>query len=155
VAPLFLSSVGAAGSTTTTPLTSYSGMPVFGVDERLVGIVATVDGELRIVGINAAPPAAAPAESSHPRAYGISLEQRAEPGGASRLVVTSVQEGGPAERAGLRSGDTIVAIDDEPVSGIDDAVTRLDANTVPHAVRVQRGRRLRTFRVAPAVEDQP
>ncbi|MEM6671892.1 MAG: trypsin-like peptidase domain-containing protein [Planctomycetota bacterium] len=36
--------------------------------------------------------------------------------GASRVAVRSVVEGGPAERAGLRANDLVVAVDDRPVT---------------------------------------
>ena len=36
------------------------------------------------------------------------------------VVVMSVEEGGPARRAGLREGDVIVALDGKPVAGVDD-----------------------------------
>ena len=38
----------------------------------------------------------------------------------SGVVVVSVTEGSPAERAGLREGDVIVALDGKPVAGVDD-----------------------------------
>jgi S1-C subfamily serine protease len=38
----------------------------------------------------------------------------------SGVVVISVTEGGPAQRAGLREGDVIVALDRNPVAGVDD-----------------------------------
>jgi S1-C subfamily serine protease len=38
----------------------------------------------------------------------------------SGVMVTSVEEGGPAQRAGLREGDVIVALDGKPVAGVDD-----------------------------------
>jgi S1-C subfamily serine protease len=38
----------------------------------------------------------------------------------SGVVVISVEEGGPAQRAGLREGDVIVALDGKPVAGVDD-----------------------------------
>lgn len=48
---------------------------------------------------------------------------------ADTLTVQAVIAGGPAEAAGLRAGDKIVAIDDEPVAGVglsnDDVRTRL------------------------------
>jgi S1-C subfamily serine protease len=36
------------------------------------------------------------------------------------VVVLSVQEGGPADRADILPGDVIVALNDRPVTGIDD-----------------------------------
>jgi S1-C subfamily serine protease len=38
----------------------------------------------------------------------------------SGAVVISVTEGSPAQRAGLREGDVIVALDGKPVAGVDD-----------------------------------
>ena len=38
----------------------------------------------------------------------------------SGIVVISVENGSPSERAGLRPGDLIVAFEDKPVAGIDD-----------------------------------
>jgi S1-C subfamily serine protease len=35
-------------------------------------------------------------------------------------IVVSVEEGSPAKRAGLREGDVIVALDGQPVAGVDD-----------------------------------
>jgi S1-C subfamily serine protease len=38
----------------------------------------------------------------------------------SGVVVISATEGGPGQRAGLREGDVIVALDGKPVAGVDD-----------------------------------
>ena len=35
-------------------------------------------------------------------------------------MVLSVEEGSPAKRAGLREGDVIVALEGQPVAGVDD-----------------------------------
>jgi S1-C subfamily serine protease len=36
------------------------------------------------------------------------------------VIVASVANGSPAQRAGLREGDLIIALDDQPVAGVDD-----------------------------------
>ena len=38
----------------------------------------------------------------------------------SGVVVAGVTQGGPAQKAGLREGDVIVAFDRKPVAGVDD-----------------------------------
>ena len=60
--------------------------------------------------------------------------------------VESLESGGPAERAGLQSGDLIVAFDGSPVAGIDDLHRLLDAERIgkPATVAVLR----RTLRLA-------
>jgi serine protease DegS len=48
---------------------------------------------------------------------GVSVEQRME-NGRPALLVQAVAAGGPAERAGLRAGDNITHIDNEPISDV-------------------------------------
>jgi S1-C subfamily serine protease len=57
-------------------------------------------------------------------------------GTGSGAFVTTVVEGGPASRAGLREGDTIVALDDGPVAGVDDLHRRLTEDLIDRRVRV-------------------
>jgi len=58
----------------------------------------------------------------------------------SGVLVTDVEPDSPAERAGLRAGDIIVAFDEKPVTGIDDlhrllATERIGARTTIEALR--------------------
>lgn len=57
-----------------------------------------------------------------------------ETGGGA--LVTAVVDGGPAGRAGLREGDTIVALGDAPVAGVDDLHRRLTDDLIDRRVRV-------------------
>jgi hypothetical protein len=142
VAPLFVSSVRPGGATTTTALESFRGMPVFGTDRALVGIVADVDGETRVVSIAAAmaPPVEAPPA---PPALGVSLAERAgaAPDSPRTIVVTDVDAAGRAFRAGLRTGDVILDIDGEPLSDLPQAIARMAGASTDIRIRVRRGRR--------------
>ena len=68
------------------------------------------------------------------------------------VIVTSVEEGGPAEKAGLRPRDVIVAFGEAPTPDVD-ALHRLLTGEVtgkPAALTVLRGGRKVTFEVTPA-----
>jgi S1-C subfamily serine protease len=56
------------------------------------------------------------------------------------VLVTSIEPGSPATRAGLREGDVIVAFEGEPVSGIDELHRHLVAKAIgiPSQIRVIR-----------------
>jgi S1-C subfamily serine protease len=70
---------------------------------------------------------------------------------ASGIRVMDVQPGTPAEQAGIRSGDLIVSIDSETVTGIDDLLRFLDHRRVgiATAVEVLRKGDRRVFSVVP------
>ncbi|MET9673285.1 S41 family peptidase [Streptomyces sp. NPDC006482] len=75
---------------------------------------------------------------------GVGLSAGRAAGGGG-VEVTRVQAGGPAERAGLRVGDRLVAVDGRPVGGlsVSEVVSLLRGDGVPGsavAVRVERGR---------------
>lgn len=49
-------------------------------------------------------------------------------------VITSVEKEGPADRGGLMTGDILIAVAGEPVSGADDLVRLLDAEKIDRVV---------------------
>ncbi len=67
-------------------------------------------------------------------------------------LVAGVQEGGPADRAGLSVGDIIVSLGGQPVTGIDDLLRRLTPDEVGRRVSVTVLRRgdLRRLDIVPA-----
>jgi S1-C subfamily serine protease len=66
-------------------------------------------------------------------------------------LLTTIDQNGPASRAGLLSHDLVVRLDGKPVTGIDDLIRLLDRNRIGKAVTVDvlRLGRLRTFTVEP------
>jgi S1-C subfamily serine protease len=66
-------------------------------------------------------------------------------------LLTSVDQGGPAARAGLLSHDLVVRLDGKHVTGVDDLVRLLDRSRIGQtvAIDVLRLGRLRSFAVVP------
>lgn len=56
------------------------------------------------------------------------------------VLVTGIWSGSPADRAGIKSGDALIAVDDKPVKKLDDAVKLLHSEVeVPVTLRLMRG----------------
>jgi S1-C subfamily serine protease len=55
----------------------------------------------------------------------------------SAVMIASVEAGSPAERAGLRSGDVILALDGTAVTGADDLIRLLAGDKIGHAVEIE------------------
>jgi S1-C subfamily serine protease len=51
----------------------------------------------------------------------------------SAVIVVSVEANSPAARAGIASGDAILALDEDPVAGVDDLVRLLNGNRIGQA----------------------
>jgi len=70
--------------------------------------VASVSLALALLALGAP----ARAQSDRPGWIGISYEARASRDGSTRIVITDVRRGSPAEAAGIRPGDRLVSIED-------------------------------------------
>jgi S1-C subfamily serine protease len=66
-------------------------------------------------------------------------------------MITACEPDKPADVAGLMCYDTVVRLDGEPITGVDDLIRRLNAERIGRAVKVDVLRRgqLRTFEVTP------
>jgi S1-C subfamily serine protease len=72
----------------------------------------------------------------------------------SGVLVTGVETNGPADRAGLRAGDTLIAFDGAKVEGVDDLHRLLDAGRIGRSVgvKVLRGAQCLTVDVRPEAD---
>jgi len=70
------------------------------------------------------------------------------------VVVESVEPGGPAEKAGLRRGDVITAIDDTPVRTGDDLVNKVAAMPIGKAATVRYLRDKKPQEATAVIEDR-
>ena len=77
--------------------------------------------------------------------------RNAEIDNRSGAMVSGLGPGGPAETAGLMSFDTIVRVDGEAVTGVDDLIRLLNSERIgrPISVEVLRRGQLRSFDVTP------
>ena len=130
-----------------------SGGPLLDADGRLVGInVIRQDGGLivavDVVALGAEIERLGRGEAPARRRLGIAI---APPHVARRLrrsvglpdatgiLVRAVEDGSPADAAGLQRGDLLVELDGKPLERIDDLYTALDANADAIALGVVRG----------------
>ena len=173
------------GDNRTRPLASYttllqtdarvtlgcSGGGLFTLDGEAVGLTSTAAG---VTGAETAGGYAVPFDANVRRVVGVLAEGREVEygflgvsldrgfGGERALTgvtVGTVTPGMPAERAGLRKDDRIVAIDDQPVAGTDDLFLNVGAALAGAGVRVgyvRNGERRETKAVlAKHSHDQP
>ncbi|MDP8972335.1 MAG: trypsin-like peptidase domain-containing protein [Actinomycetota bacterium] len=141
-----------------------SGGPLADTQGRVVGINTAIIGGAQ--GIGFAVPVSATfrrvvfalvTEGRVRRAFlGVMVQSRQARGGASGgAQVENVAPNSPADRAGLRRGDLIVGVGEDPVRSTDDLLNFLDESAIGRGIelRVQRGKSELTLAVRP--EEQP
>ena len=142
-----------------------SGGPLADTSGRVVGINTAIIGGAQGIGF-AVPVSAAfrrvifslVTDGRVRRAFlGVMIASRtrwddSSPGGAQ---VESVSPNGPADRAGVRSGDLIVGFGERPIRSTDDLLNLLDESAIGRDtdLRVLRGKREVTLQVRP--QEQP
>jgi S1-C subfamily serine protease len=75
--------------------------------------------------------------------------------GASGAIVVRLDEGGPAKRAGILVGDTIIAWNGEPIHGVRDVFKRLGPDTVGSTITFDVVRANQQIKVEVAVGERP
>ncbi len=123
-----------------------SGGPLLDTAGRVVGVnsqIETGGGSNGNVGIGFAVPANTVARIVPKLAAGqefehawLGVSNQASSAGGGDAVVAQVIAGGPASEAGLRVGDVITAIDDQPISQVSDVAKAVDAKTPGDKIKV-------------------
>jgi S1-C subfamily serine protease len=75
--------------------------------------------------------------------------------GASGAIVVRLDEGGPAKRAGILVGDTLIAWNGEPIRGVRDVFKRLGPDTVGSTIAFDVVRADQQIKVEVAVGERP
>jgi S1-C subfamily serine protease len=141
-----------------------SGGPLADTQGKIVGINTAIIGDAQ--GIGFAVPVSATfrrvvfalvTEGRVRRAFlGVMVQSRQARGDASGgAQVENVAPNSPADRAGLRRGDLIVGVGEDPVRSTDDLLNFLDESAIGRGIelRVRRGKSELTLAVRP--EEQP
>jgi serine protease Do len=130
-----------------------SGGPLLDPDGRLIGInvirqegglivavdVVALDAEIERLGRGEAPARRRLGIAIAPPHVARRLRRSVGLPDATGILVRAVEDGSPADAAGLQRGDLLVELDGKPLERIDDLYTALDANADAIALGVLRG----------------
>src|SRR5918998_2196402 len=141
-----------------------SGGPLADASGKVVGINTAIIGGAQGIGFAVPVPAAfrrvvfaLVTEGRVRRAFlGVMVQSRqARSGALGGAQVENVAPNSPADRAGLRRGDLIVGVGENPVRSTDDLLNLLDESAIgrDNELRVRRGKNELTLNVRP--EEQP
>ena len=131
-----------------------SGGPLVGPDGRVIGVTARLDGDTGFaVPVNTARDVLSELEEHHKviRPY-IGVRGRSV---SSGVELTGLHEDGPAQRAGLRTGDVVVAIDGVEVNTLGGLLAEVGRQGVGDAVDLQMLRDGAPVEVTVRLEERP
>jgi S1-C subfamily serine protease len=74
---------------------------------------------------------------------------------ASAVMLASIETGSPADRAGLKAGDIVLAVDGQPVTGADDLIRILTGEKIGRAVEIELLRKGQRERITLTPEERP
>lgn len=145
-APLIVAESAGGTMRITSVAERFLGIPVFAAGGDWLGVLAAGPDGMRIISADAVlaerPPAAAPAP------VGVTLRSVAADDGARRVVVEAVAPDGRAAEAGLRAGDVLLSVQDDPVTTLDAAAGALQREaSAALRLDVRRGARTLTIRI--------
>jgi S1-C subfamily serine protease len=136
-----------------------SGIPLYTLDGELFGIAATNEGEGHAFPVREAASRLIARASAGERLASLGLGFQDLHGlltqsfGDQGVLINDVVDGGPADVAGLQTGDALTAVDDAPVSSADDLARALSGATpgAPVTLRFRRAGRVRSVEATPAL----
>ena len=140
-----------------------SGGPILDADGRVIGIADQIatGGTEQSAGVGFAVPIDLVADELDQLAAGQTVEHAylgvatGETAGTTGAVVGSVTQGGPADRAGLREGDVVTAIDGKEITGSGELVAAIAAHKPGDTITLTVKRGSDTVTVTATLGTQP
>jgi len=135
--------------------TVWPGMPLYNLDGEPFAIAAT-DGQAYPLLLAAPRLLALAAAGDGPTSFGIAFQDLTEgltrTFGTAGAIVSDIVPAGPADRAGILAGDTLLAVDKVDIESAEMAAAVLSAVVADSAatLRIRRSGRNRTITVTPA-----
>jgi putative serine protease PepD len=139
------------------PLVNMNG-EVIGINSAIASTGSTIGGQAGNIGVGFAIPVdqakvvaqqlIATGKATHPL-LGVSLADATDSNGTSLARVQSVLAGGPAEKAGIKASDIIVAVGDQKTAGAQAAIAAIRSHQPGQQVTITvlRGGERKTFTV--------
>lgn len=138
--------------------TVLPGMPVFNLSGQLFAIAAPDGTDVRAIPVWQAVDRmlTLAKDGERPSSFGVAFQALAggliEPYGAEGVLIADVLPGGPAEVAGIRAGDVLLAVDDQAADSPETVARLFGSSAVGVATtwRIRRVERTESIEVTPA-----